>query len=235
METHIHVMTSLDATVNANETLSGGSITHVGQMFFDQDLIKEVDALEPYASNEQTLTENADDSILSEEAATTDPFVEYVLLGDTVAEGIFGWLAFGMDTTASYNITPAAYWTENGGVENENAGAGMGGGPPGGSGAPPSGAMPTGTMPASNLTASGAAISSTLMVVSSSAATSLAGETTSSVSGAHSSRPAASNRPQRGDGKGPQGQAPSQNGQGKQNQQQDSNAAQHQQKTGPRA
>lgn len=197
-------MSSLDATVNANEALSGGSVTHVGQMFFEQDLIEEVHAVEPYDTNTQTITDNADDSILSEEAATTDPFVDYVLLGDSVADGIFGWLAFGMDTTASYNITPAAYLTENGGVENENAGSGMGGGPSGGSGAP-SGAMPTGTMPA-NLTASGAAMSSALMVVSASAATSLAGETTSSVSSACSSRPAASNRPQRGDGKSPQGQ-----------------------------
>jgi hypothetical protein len=143
-------MTSLDATVNANETLSGGSVTHVGQMFFDQSLITLVEEVEPYASNGQELTNNANDSILSEEAATTDPFIEYVFLGDSVADGIFGWLAFGMDTSVSYNITPAAYLTENGGVENESAGAGMGGGggPPGGSGAPPSGGVPTGTMPA---------------------------------------------------------------------------------------
>jgi hypothetical protein len=216
----MHVMTSLDATVNANETLSGGSITHVGQMFFDQDLIELVDEVEPYASNEQPLTNNADDSILSEEAATTDPFVEYVLLGDSVADGLFGWLAFGIDTTASYNITPAAYLTENGGVENENAGAGMGGGPPGGSGAPPSGAMPTGTMPAGNSSLGlGAAISSTLMAVSSSAATSLAGEAVPSISGARSARPSPSNRPQHGDGKGPKGQRPPQSGSGKQHQQ----------------
>jgi hypothetical protein len=210
-------MTSLDATVNANETLSGGSVTHVGQMFFDQDLITLVEKEEPYASNTQDITDNADDSILGEEAETTDPFIEYVLLGDSVADGIFGWLAFGMDTTASYNITPAAYLTENGGVENENAG--MGGGP-GGSGGPPSGSPPNGTMPAgTGASGSGAAVSSTLAVaVSSSAASSLAGEISSSASGTHSARPAPSDRPQRGDGKGPNGQGPPPNVPGKQNQ-----------------
>lgn len=202
-------MSSSDATVNANETLSGGSITHVGQMFFDQDLITLVEAEEPYASNTQELTTNADDMILSEEAANVDPLVEYVLLGDSVAEGIFGWLAFGVDTTASYNITPAVYLTENGGVANPNAGMGGGPGGPGGrpSGAAPSGAMPTGT----GAIVSGAAVSSSTLVV---AASSLAGEITPSASGS-----VPSNGPQRGDGKGPKGQRPQQ----------------HQQHGGPRA
>lgn len=137
-------MTSLDATVNANDTLSGGSITHVGQMFFDQDLISLVEAEEPYITNTQELTTNAEDSILESEAADVDPFIEYVLLGDSVSDGVFGWLAFGMDSKASYNITPAVYWTENGGVANPNSG---GGGGPRPSGARPSGASPSGAVP----------------------------------------------------------------------------------------
>jgi hypothetical protein len=146
---------TLDASPNSNHTLAGSAVTHVGQMFFDQDLIKAVDAVEPYASNSQDLTENADDSILGEEAADVDPMVEYVLLGDDISEGLFGWLAFGIDSGASYNVTPAATLTEDGGIANENAGMGMGGGgaPPSGSGAPPlvsgvlSGAIPSGTAP----------------------------------------------------------------------------------------
>lgn len=166
-------MTSLDATVNANNTLANGTVTHVGQMFFDQDLISLVEEVAPYSSNSQPLTENADDSILGEEAETTDPFIEYVLLGDDVSEGIFGWLAFGMDTSASYNVSAAASLTSSGGVANEN-GMGGGGGPPGGS-ARPSGAAPSGTMPFSSTP-----ISSTMAVeVSSSAGSSLAGKSCS--------------------------------------------------------
>ncbi|KAJ4365168.1 hypothetical protein N0V83_008786 [Neocucurbitaria cava] len=195
--THMHIMTSQDATVNANETLSGGSITHVGQMFFDQDLITLVETVEPYSSNTQEITENADDSILGEEAATVDPFMEYVLVGDDISEGLFGWLSFGMDTTNSFNVTPAAYLTENGGVANANAGAGMGGGPPGGSGAP-SGAMPSGTgSPSGTGAFSSSAATATLLSVSSSAA-SLSSEITpiASVSSARSLQLAASNSPQ---------------------------------------
>lgn len=162
-------MSTLNATENSNKTISGGHITHVGQMFFDQDLISLVEKESPYSTNTQELTTNADDMILEGEAENTDPFIEYVLLGDNVSDGVFGWLAFGMDTGASYNASAAASLTANGGVENE--GSGQPGGGPGGP--PTSGAAPTGTMPG----ASRSAVSSTLAVaVSLSAATSLAGK-----------------------------------------------------------
>ncbi|KAI4950648.1 hypothetical protein J4E91_004533 [Alternaria rosae] len=221
--THIHVMSRLNATVNANSTLSGGHITHVGQMFFDQDLITLADTVEPYASNEQEITSNADDSILAEEAADVDPFVEYVMLGDDISEGLFGWLAFGMDSTSAYNITPAAYWTDEGGVENENSG--MGGGP---GGAPPSGAMPSGTamptgaMPSGSAIESGTSVtaaSSTNIAIASSAASSVTSEITPSTSAfvrpseARPSGVVPSNGPQivHGHGRGQKGQSYGQN------------------------
>ncbi|KAF2625351.1 aromatic compound dioxygenase [Macroventuria anomochaeta] len=216
--THIHVMThTLDATVNDNNTLTGASVTHVGQMFFDQDLIETVDTVEPYASNTQVITENANDSILSEEAGDVDPMVEYVLLGDDVSEGIFGWLAFGMDSSASYNVTPAANLYAEGGVANENSQMGGGGGsPPGGNGTDgaPTGAIPSGAIPSS---ANDLAVGSTLTtLVSSSAVASSSAVISSSVSSAAASvAPAAtpSKAPQAGkdqgqnNGKGQQQQA----------------------------
>ncbi|USP75043.1 hypothetical protein yc1106_02317 [Curvularia clavata] len=145
--THIHVLSHVGASLNANKTLAGGNITHVGQIFFDQDLISLVETEEPYASNTQELTTNADDSILAGEAADVDPVVEYVLLGDNVSDGIFGWIAFGMDTTSSYDVSPAVYYTSDGGVENENSG--MGGGPNGTAPGGPNGTAPSGGAPPS--------------------------------------------------------------------------------------
>nr|ANH20401.1 catechol dioxygenase 4 [Endoconidiophora polonica] len=117
--THIHIMVHTNATLLANSTLgSKNYASHIGQTFFDQDLISAVEAYEPYASNTQPLTTNAEDSILAEEAATDeiDPFMEYTLLGDEVSDGIFSWLAFGINSTSSSTITPAAYYYESGGV-----------------------------------------------------------------------------------------------------------------------
>lgn len=132
------MLTHIGATLNDNNTVTGGNVTHVGQLFFDQALITEAEKEAPYNTNTQQLTTNANDSIFEEEAANVDPVVEYVYLGDSISEGLFGWIAFGIDTAAARSVTPAVYLTENGGVENPNAGGGGGGG-----GGPPTGSRPT--------------------------------------------------------------------------------------------
>ncbi|KAF2757332.1 aromatic compound dioxygenase [Pseudovirgaria hyperparasitica] len=133
---HIHILSHTGATLQANNTITGGNTSHVGQIFFDQDLISTVEAQEPYASNTQELTENSKDDILAEEAGDIDPFIEYVLVGDDISDGVFGWIAFGIDPSASYDVSPAVMYYAEGGVENENSNF-VG---PGGAGGPPSGA-----------------------------------------------------------------------------------------------
>ncbi|KAI0009577.1 aromatic compound dioxygenase [Xylariaceae sp. FL0662B] len=131
--THIHIMIHQGATLLGNATL-GNNVTasHVGQTFFDQDLITAVELTEPYNTNTQELTLNADDGILSEETATegVDPFFEYTYLGEDVADGLFAWVAFGINTTESQSITPAAFYYKEGGVANPDSGSGGPGGPP---------------------------------------------------------------------------------------------------------
>ena len=150
--THIHLMVHTNATLYGNGTLgtTGQASSHVGQAFFDQDLIAAVEAFAPYSANTQELTLNADDSILAEETATegVDPFFEYTLLGDSAEDGVFAWLAFGINATQSRAVTPAAFLYKEGGVANPNSGAGGPGGPPGGNFSapvPPSGAVPSAT------------------------------------------------------------------------------------------
>ena len=81
----------------------------------------------------QRLT-NAEDGILAEEADTegVDPMMQYTLLGDSVADGLFAWLAFGINASEVSSVTPAAFYYEDGGVANENSGAGGGAGGPAG-------------------------------------------------------------------------------------------------------
>jgi protocatechuate 3,4-dioxygenase beta subunit len=237
--THIHVMThTLNATVNANNTLTGNSVSHVGQMFFDQDLISLVEAVEPYASNTQEITENADDSILGEEASDVDPMIEYVLLGDDVSEGIFGWLAFGMDSGSSYDVTPAANLYAEGGVANSNSNMGGGGGsPPGGNGTEgaPTGAILSGAIPFS---ATGLAVGSTLTTVASSSAAAAASSSPAASSSAITSCAVSSaaisgtslKAPQSGKGQGQNGHGQQQQGQQQQQQGQKQDQQQQAQK-----
>lgn len=118
--THIHILVHTNVTVYPNGTL-GNDVTasHVGQGFFDQDLIYDADTISPYSDNTQEITTNADDSILSEETATdgVDPLFEYTYLGDSLSDGLFAWLAFGINTTESSTVNPAAYYYASGGVE----------------------------------------------------------------------------------------------------------------------
>ncbi|KAL2176854.1 Intradiol ring-cleavage dioxygenase-like protein [Thermothelomyces heterothallicus CBS 202.75] len=143
--THIHIMVHTNATLQANQTLGlDNYASHVGQAFFDQALITAVEKLEPYASNQQPLTTNEEDSIMAQESATdgVDPVMEYTLLGDNLSDGLFAWIAFGIDTTRSEAISPAVYLEEGGGRANPDAG-----GPGGPGGSFPTGSFPTGGFP----------------------------------------------------------------------------------------
>ncbi|PSN71708.1 aromatic compound dioxygenase [Corynespora cassiicola Philippines] len=127
--THIHVLAHINSTLNTlNNTLTGGHVSHVGQLFFDQKIINEVEAVTPYTTNQQTLLLNEDDGIFAQEAATSDPVLNYVYLGDSVEDGLFGWVTVGLDPNAVTNPRAAAYLDENGGHANGNGG--FPGGPP---------------------------------------------------------------------------------------------------------
>jgi hypothetical protein len=133
-------MLHINATAFSNGSLIDTThVGHVGQAFFDQDLLTQVEATSAYVSNTQEVTTNEEDSILSEEAESSDPFIEYVFLGDSVEDGLLGWLSFGVDKTLAKNVSAAATLYESGGVSNPNSnlgGGGGGGAPPGGSGFP---------------------------------------------------------------------------------------------------
>jgi hypothetical protein len=117
-----------------NGTYSGGQILHVGQFFFDQDLLTEVDATDLYSQNTWEITLNEDDTWLAVASADDfGSFVEYALLGDTVEDGIFAWISVAMNMSASQSVSPAGYWTASGGVlTSGTTGGGVGGGSMGG-------------------------------------------------------------------------------------------------------
>ncbi|KAH9150814.1 hypothetical protein LEN26_003997 [Aphanomyces euteiches] len=128
--THIHVLGNHGGQVAANNTYIGSTVSNVGQLFFDQDLITQVSATGTYATSNQQLTLNANDSIFGQETATGfDPVMEYVFVGDSIEDGIFAWISIGINASVSKSVSPAALLTANGGV----ATSGGAGGPSGGS------------------------------------------------------------------------------------------------------
>lgn len=124
---HIHVLShNVDSTIiRTNGTILGeGNFTtqasHVGQIFFDQDLISQVEATAPYNTNTQELLKNDEDGILYQEARGTDPFVQYVLLGDKIEDGVLAWISLGIDPAADVSTQSVATWHEDGSDVNED-------------------------------------------------------------------------------------------------------------------
>lgn len=120
--THIHMVTHTNATLLSNGTITGGTVRHIGQVFYDQDLIDYInDNVYPYTLNTITLTTNAEDGIFITETSTnSDPVLNYVLLGDKVEDGLFAWITIGVDPSAEYTTEAASVLTEDGGYATGN-------------------------------------------------------------------------------------------------------------------
>ncbi|PWN46768.1 aromatic compound dioxygenase, partial [Violaceomyces palustris] len=128
---HVHVIGHTNATLLPNNTIgtgtgaSGDSTStniHIGQLFFDQDLIDQVEKTHPYNTNLQNLTRNEEDFIFYGETTegAPDPVFEYVLLGEDVTDGIFAWVTVGLDKGADHSDQEiaASTLTEDGAVAN---------------------------------------------------------------------------------------------------------------------
>ncbi|KAH7261581.1 Intradiol ring-cleavage dioxygenase [Fusarium tricinctum] len=115
---HIHIMMYPNATARENLTISDSTASHVGQMYFDQDLIDAVEKFAPYNTNTQAITVNFEDAFLASGLETSDPIMQYVLLGDSVEDGILSRLSFGIDPDYATTIYAAAARYKEGGVAN---------------------------------------------------------------------------------------------------------------------
>ncbi|KAK0616890.1 Intradiol ring-cleavage dioxygenase [Immersiella caudata] len=114
---HIHVMSHVpSAKAEANNTLWHNKATYAGQIFFDQALVDAVKKTAPYSTNRQNLLRNSADSILLQEAQTSDPFFNYVLLGgNDLTKGVFAWYSVGINQTFTRDIMAAAMRGKDGG------------------------------------------------------------------------------------------------------------------------
>jgi protocatechuate 3,4-dioxygenase beta subunit len=137
--THHHVIAHLDVTVLSNGTITGGTVAHIGQLFWDQDLISEVEATSPYNTNTISITTNAADRVFATETenSTSDPVFNYVKLGDDISDGLLAYITIAVDTSATYDPTYSFVYTANGGVAESGGSDTIGG--DGGSSSSPGG------------------------------------------------------------------------------------------------
>ncbi|KAK4209939.1 Intradiol ring-cleavage dioxygenase [Rhypophila decipiens] len=118
--THIHLMATSEVTLLPNNTFTGGKARHIGQLYFDQELVDEVESLSPYRENTQALVRNEDDGLAAVQATREyDPFMNYVFLGDKLEDGLLMWITIGIDLEADYSgrVFVAETFTGRGGDE----------------------------------------------------------------------------------------------------------------------
>ncbi|KAH8817789.1 Intradiol ring-cleavage dioxygenase [Flagelloscypha sp. PMI_526] len=123
---HLHIIANSNGTLFSNGTFKASTVKHHTQLFWDQSLITQVEALSPYSGNTTPLTTNAVDRVLAGEAATFDPVLEYTFVGSNAASGIIAWISIGINVNQAETVSAASTWTANGAVTNSG-----GGGPPG--------------------------------------------------------------------------------------------------------
>ncbi|KAL1637723.1 hypothetical protein SLS58_009150 [Diplodia intermedia] len=100
--THIHL--TVQANVSNGTSYSASSVQHIGQLFFDEDLLDAVYQLAPYAAHLETLnrTLNSEDSLLTATGTNgASPMISVEYLGDDISDGLVGYITVGINSTAA--------------------------------------------------------------------------------------------------------------------------------------
>ncbi|TVY75711.1 hypothetical protein LSUE1_G007944 [Lachnellula suecica] len=127
--THFHLVVQEDPELLPNNTFTGGTTKHIGQLYFDDSLVQAVEATAPYNTNTVAYTTWEYDGWMLEEATTDyDPFVEYVQLSENLADGLLAWITVAVNMTADRkdHVAVAAHYYEGGGVAVVNGSMGDG-------------------------------------------------------------------------------------------------------------
>ncbi|KAL5623942.1 hypothetical protein BROUX41_004002 [Berkeleyomyces rouxiae] len=98
--THMHIGVHHDVEVLADGTIKGGHVSHIGQIYLDQSLLKLVELTDPYNKNTMPWTMNVEDPHFLYAATGGDPVMRYSLLSDNVEQGMYGWIRFAVDINA---------------------------------------------------------------------------------------------------------------------------------------
>jgi protocatechuate 3,4-dioxygenase beta subunit len=103
--THIHltVQTNVSSSNSSDYSYSKASVQHIGQLFFNETFINTVYQLEPYSEHLATLnrTTNDEDAIfVSSNEGGSSSIISVQLLGETIADGLVGYITVGVNSTA---------------------------------------------------------------------------------------------------------------------------------------
>lgn len=126
--THFHLVIQTNSTILPNNTYTGGTTLHVGQVYFEDALVQAVEATSPYNTNTIPFTTWETDGWMLDEATTDyDPYAEYVQLSEDLQDGLLAWITVVVDLSSNHtaNLTAAAHYYAGGGVAVNGSGMGL--------------------------------------------------------------------------------------------------------------
>ncbi|KAF8447015.1 Intradiol ring-cleavage dioxygenase, partial [Terfezia claveryi] len=119
--THIHIAAHINGTISSNgDFYSGGVNPHIGQLFFPENTLKEIQSNSHYTTNSNTRTLNTEDSIYSQgnvSGLNPEMAIHYITEGNINA-GIVATMVVGIDTSKNYSLTMSG-GSGNGGPGSE--------------------------------------------------------------------------------------------------------------------
>ncbi|RPB29052.1 aromatic compound dioxygenase [Terfezia boudieri ATCC MYA-4762] len=106
--THVHIAAHINGTISSDgDFYSGGISPHIGQLFFPESTLKEIQSNSHYAANNNTRTPNTEDNIYAQgnvSGLNPEMAIQYITEGDINA-GIVATIVIGIDTSKNYSLT----------------------------------------------------------------------------------------------------------------------------------
>ena len=108
--THIHIAAHINGTISSNgDYYSGGTSPHIGQLFFDEDILEQIGNNSLYANNTNQRMLNANDNIYGQFISETKS-TEYTMSIKYVEEkninaGLVATMVIGIDTSKNYTLS----------------------------------------------------------------------------------------------------------------------------------
>ncbi|EMD95687.1 hypothetical protein COCC4DRAFT_123590 [Bipolaris maydis ATCC 48331] len=120
---HLHTIVHHDAKLLPNNTITGGTISHVGQFYFQQDFLDDLESTYPYNLNKQfRLLNDKDPLFVYANTSNDDPFMKVSKIGKTYADGLYATIDVGVNPEAIQNWTsPVGRWTAEGTVPDPDS------------------------------------------------------------------------------------------------------------------
>jgi protocatechuate 3,4-dioxygenase beta subunit len=102
---HVHVVVHYGGNVTAQNTYQGGRISHIGQLFFPEATLKELDKADIYKENKAKRMTNNQDQWYTQTKATGEIALSYV--GTGLKSGVIGKATVAVDLTRNNELCDA--------------------------------------------------------------------------------------------------------------------------------